>query len=252
MAIHLGQINNSLGGANMSAKEKFNVIKTSVIGRVNPDIGKTILAAFDRDDSLPTYPHVKTSVIKQDEELLLVITPENLCNILKKKKTRELRTFIPKNFHGYVNLYCTFGTALIFDDITGTYTLSNYKVKKLTNYGTNINVLNGRVVARFWFDDFTCYFDYEILDEYEYHYHSNWMRELLEQSCVTIKQIREMVLSHDYLYAWHIKYLQRFVEPLKVSDFVGLDKSTRGTLGRRLKKAPRSYQYVYLIDEVSS
>jgi hypothetical protein len=207
-----------------------------------------IMNAFNRDDNLPDYPRVKTPKRKYDEELLLVITPENLCNILKKKKTRELRSFIPKDFNGYVNLYCTFGTALIFDEILGTYELSNYKVKKLTDYG----VLNGRVVARFWFDNFDCYCDQEILNEYYYHYNSKWMRELLEQSCVIIKQICEMVLSHNYLYAWHIKQLERFVEPLKVSDFAGLYKSTRGTIGWRLRKAPRSYQYVHLIDEVTS
>jgi predicted transcriptional regulator len=148
------------------------------------------------------------------EELLLVITPENLVNILKKKKTRELRKFIPKNFVGFVNLYCTFGTALVFDDILGTYELSNFKVKILTDYG----VLNGRVVARFLFD------------EYE------------ETS-------------------WQIKQLERYVEPLSLNDFdyfpgykrddlIFADRNKLRRLGKNkhLKKAPRSYQYVYLVE----
>ena len=39
--------------------------------------------------------------------VLMSIRPQNLCHILNGEKTIELRTRFPKDFRGWVYLYCT-------------------------------------------------------------------------------------------------------------------------------------------------
>jgi len=174
------------------------------------------------------------------KSLMLSIRPEHLVNILKGYKTLELRKTVPKDYKGWVYCYCTKSKPYLGKNHDGNIGLYNIPAFGHYNKGGD---LNGKVVARFWFDE------YETL-ETDY---SMWViapkrnEEILEQSCLTWEEA-DKYANYKTLYAWHIKKLEIFDEPKELSDFiVGLNY-----LGdiipptyKKLKKAPQSYQYVY-------
>lgn len=86
-----------------------------------------------------------------DKEIVLSIQPHHLWNILNGDKTLELRKSVPKGFEGWINLYCTLsknGKGLYFD----------YLEKKFFLFEKGVNnglINNGKIVARFWFDEYS-------------------------------------------------------------------------------------------------
>src|SRR5690606_1761593 len=82
------------------------------------------------------------------KSLMLSIQPKHLVNILNGYKTLELRKTVPKDFKGWVYIYCTKSKKDI---------LHKYKDKYYTNhyltFTDSAEVLNSKVVARFWFDE---------------------------------------------------------------------------------------------------
>ena len=88
--------------------------------------------------------------------ILLSVRPEHALNILYKIKTLEIRKRIPKGFKGWVYMYITkakhkndylFGELDLSDD----YKNIAYGDKWLA---LTRDKLNGKVVARFWFDEY--------------------------------------------------------------------------------------------------
>ena len=79
-----------------------------------------------------------------NKELLISIKPEHLVSILNGKKTLELRKTVPKDYKGWIYIYCTKGGKGLFKD-------NDYF---LFNNGNSSLSLNGKVVARFWFDEY--------------------------------------------------------------------------------------------------
>ena len=90
------------------------------------------------------------------KQLMITVKPEYLVNILNGYKTLELRTYILKNFDKivkeqggiWVNVYCSKSKPYLDQDI-GRYFL----VRGLDYIG--YPVLNGKVVCRFWFDEYS-------------------------------------------------------------------------------------------------
>ena len=81
--------------------------------------------------------------------ILLPINPEHAYNIIKGRKTLELRKRVPKDFVGWVYVYVTKGKRLsvVHDDENGkTYYYLN------SHWGRS---LNQDIPFRFWFDDYT-------------------------------------------------------------------------------------------------
>ena len=137
--------------------------------------------------------------------LMISIQPQHAVNILNGKKTLELRTCIPKGYVGWVYVYVTKGKP---------HLMSIYNEWELTKYKTDMskskNVFNGngKVVFRFWFDEY---------DDIT-----------LNRRLVSSLYLDKLKLSYeqmiDYekdkdLYAWHIKKLEIFDEPKELSDF---------------------------------
>ena len=79
-----------------------------------------------------------------NKSLMLSIQPKHLVNILNGNKTLELRRNVPKDFKGWVYLYCTKGKPYI-RELGDNYFTECSKV--------DVYKLNGKVVARFWFDE---------------------------------------------------------------------------------------------------
>ena len=83
--------------------------------------------------------------------ILMSIQPKHLVNILNGKKTLEIRKSVPKDFKGWVYIYCTKGKPYLY---------KNKGIWFVSYENLNIPLLdidfrhNGKVVARFWFDDY--------------------------------------------------------------------------------------------------
>lgn len=190
--------------------------------------------------------------------IFMSIRPEHLVNILNGKKTLELRKSIPKDFKGWVYLYCTKAKPYIDKKTLLTVNVASFNGEQ---------DLNGFVVARFWFDD---YIEIKMEEEYvsnwltPYVYRYNVPQELLNKMCLTNKQLEDYspdIKGNDIydmklptLYAWHIKNLEIFDKPMELRDFSKWVRKTiySGTdcppyvdeVLASVSRAPQSWQYV--------
>lgn len=192
------------------------------------------------------------------KSILISIKPEHLINILNDKKTLELRKSVPKDFKGWVYIYCTKsgGQGLIHHqrvdlDFIGQYeeeehySLFDYRIQ-FDFFGRH---LNGSIVARFWFDEYTTY---EYLNN-EYLTYAKEQNAL----CLSYYTIKEYGQGKT-LYAWHIKQLEIFDKPLALKNFYKHDNKwsihykmwerlNHNDLGKyALSRPPQSYQFVYI------
>ena len=195
------------------------------------------------------------------KSLMISIRPKHAINILNGKKTLELRTWIPKDYVGWVYVYVTKGIGKT--KYHHLYNLTKYNNGKtlfsITHHNKHSLVpngfLNSKVVFRFWFDEYEEYNDYSGCTnnengyecENEYMYHLCKLPNKMKELCLTCDEI-ETYGNGKTLYAWHVKKLEIFDEPKSLSEFiVGLNY-----LGdiipptyKKLTKAPQKMQWVY-------
>lgn len=168
--------------------------------------------------------------------ILLSLKPEYYPDIFNGDKVLELRKSVPREFgSGWVYIYITKSKPLLY--ITGSK-----------------DALNGKVVARFWFDEYDTYSIEKpvknimvlILNKQNNSLGMDWFtyENLVNKSCVDIDAIWDYAkLSKNspdkqrWVYAWHIKQLETFDKPLSLSDF-------------GIKRSPQSWQYVWIGDEL--
>ncbi len=201
------------------------------------------------------------------KSILLSVKPEYACKILNGEKTLEIRKSVPKGFVGWVNVYVTKGKPYLAE------IRNNYDNK--ISYGLSRQIkddFNGKVVARFWFDESkTIFFDKmcgitvygEPADEYS------------DQYYITVGELEKARLSYeeltDYgkgkpLYAWQIKKLEIFDKPKELGEFrphingtekychedsdcdgcpAAIFESGECKLQVRLTKAPENWCYIW-------
>lgn len=163
--------------------------------------------------------------------------PKQLVNILNGKASLLITKSIPKDFVGWVYLYCTKAKPYLYKGgYRAFHTLDrtnpfNY-IWSLNNKKYTLDLQNGKVVARFWFDD---YIEIKMEKEYvsnwltPYVYRYNVPQELLNKMCLTNKQLEDYspdIKGNDVydmklptLYAWHIKNLEIFDKPKELREF---------------------------------
>lgn len=210
--------------------------------------------------------------------ILISIRPEYVLDILNGTKTLELRKTVPKDYKGWVYIYCTKSGGLLVDNtswinflighgfVEKDYTESPrfHTLKKLEEYMFG-SVRNTKVVARFWFDEYEG-IDYQrtVLSKsgYETLYSKVIIRvmgavkytpndDILDKLCLTYDEVENYGKGKD-LYAWHIKKLEIFDAPLSLNDFYSdydyLDNGVTDEMKLTpitLKRPPQSYQFVY-------
>ena len=185
--------------------------------------------------------------------LLLSVRPEHALNILNGSKTLELRKSVPKGFKGWVYVYVTKGKPYLIKHPYHSYMAIEQK---------GFDDLNGTVPFRFWFDEYE-----EVL--VQHHIDSEQIERVLKQACIEHDDLDNYVGNKETIYAWHIKNLDIFSEPMKLGEFYKtkgkylqdyeravLDYKNRlieseSTLKKiSITKAPQSYMYVYVKEEV--
>ena len=155
------------------------------------------------------------------KQILLSIRPEWVAKILNGEKTIEVRKQFPKDYVGWVYIYCT-------------------KDKKYANLINRGGFLTGMVVARFYCDKVE-----EITTE---KWSPSKEQDLLKASCLTENQLFDYcnLESRKPFYAIHISKLEIFDRPKELSEFnYWKDKSEYGCwYENKLTKAPQNYCYI--------
>lgn len=184
--------------------------------------------------------------IIESKSIMISIRSQHFKNIFSRKKTLELRTWLPKDIDK------------IIQETSGiwVYVYIPVGVNKVKT------LWNGKVVARFWFDE---YDKLEWDENLEISSTSLTHNQLLEQSCVDYYYLNNNFSDEDaniWGYAWYIKQLEIFDEPKELNEFyktttwlskekiVSLIKNNDFRLPvSRIKKAPQKYVWVYVEDK---
>lgn len=183
--------------------------------------------------------------------IMLSIRPKYVSMILNGIKKKEIRSLFPKDYVGWVYIYCTKGKPYLANAtelFTGKYgCLANY------DFSYEEHDLNGKVVARFWCDK---------VEEYVNGYRWAWNSDFtVWGACNNYEYIlKDACLTEDELYdycedlsfkAIHITKLEIFDKPKEISEF----KQPRDSYGKvnwnadeyyymELTKAPQSMCYI--------
>ena len=172
---------------------------------------------------------------------MITVKPEYLVDILNGNKTLELRTYIPKDFKGWVNVCCGKGKPYLYKlDDNGNYYITNVKVNN------KIYILNSKVVCRFWFDEYIAYKYYEDDNSYFPKRHQDFgyqAEPVLKRLCLTRDEFKSYGKGKD-LYAWHIKQLEIFDEPKELGEFQNYYRKEKIDY-EPLTHAPQKYAYVW-------
>lgn len=165
--------------------------------------------------------------------VVVSIHPQFVGSIMNGNKTLEIRKSIPKDFNGWVYIYCTLKdieNARLID--FNTFALITKKFTRYQYVDLNIShisfalrdYLNGKIAARF-----------KLKEYINIPYDSSNNTYLINQADLLKTTLSEKDLlkygKGKELYGWKIKDLEIFEKPLELKD-----------LG--LTRAPQSYQYI--------
>ena len=172
--------------------------------------------------------------------ILMSIRPKWVAKILNGEKSIEIRKRFPKDYVGWVYIYCTKGKPCL---------------TKSNETKTGLLDLNGKVVARFWCDKVE-----EIKLNLAARFFTKSMNEeeLLKQSCLTSKELENYLFSNICCgYVIHITKLEIFDKPKEISEFkryINDSNCKKCAYGSRcplypcdkipLTRAPQSWCYV--------
>lgn len=151
-------------------------------------------------------------VMVPSRDIMITVTPKQAADILNGRATFIPRTWIPKDFVGWVNVYISKEKPYVyFGDLWEQYETDHYA----NPWGDE---LNGKVAFSFWYED------YEKLELHEGHY--NFVNLALKGGGSS----NLFGLGPNFgdldkygkgrpLYAWRINKLNIFKKPLELNDF---------------------------------
>ena len=205
--------------------------------------------------------------------IIISIRPRHCAKILNELKTKEIRKYFPKDYRGWIYIYCTKDSSsnLLHKNCVDIWWVEDKDFQK-KNKSLGIEqqpIYNGKVIAHFYCDNVeeikfinpnrTCGFSCEISDnDCYYNIHEN-------ECCLSQDDL------YDYLqgkngYAINISKLEIFDAPKELSDFykVGVDEYVHKHAGTdigylqfwngvddfRLTKAPQSWQFIHFNEDM--
>lgn len=156
----------------------------------------------------------------KEKSILMSIRPQYVAKILNGEKTIEVRKKFPKDYVGWVYIYCT------KDNKEGLHIAKDKWVCIKHNKVLKECCYNGTVVARFWCDKVE-HFEFETCsrDISGYWYDNGQMvdKKLLKQSCLTYDEFYDYIKCGEG-YAIHISKLEVFDKPKELKSFVYYSK----------------------------
>ena len=167
------------------------------------------------------------------KSILMSIKPQWVAKILNGEKTIEIRKKFPKDYVGWVYIYCT-------------------KDKKYANLINRGGFLTGMVVARFWCNKAEQIEPHIIKWEMKHETNNTSQDELLKQACLNIVELLNYCGGVGY--AIHITKLEIFDKPKELKEFKHIVvkqhydnygcKTYKEYFGKPLTRAPQSWCYV--------
>lgn len=152
------------------------------------------------------------------KSILLSIRPEWVAKILNGEKTIEVRKQFPKDYIGWVYIYCTKDSKTKLSSNSFRYYVVDNK-----DYKNYLGNWNGKVLARFWCDKVE---EIRIENGCFYNTDTNLEYAILEKSCLSLEEIGDYLGVYEYQeeiikvgYAIHISKLEIFDKPKELSEF---------------------------------
>ena len=202
--------------------------------------------------------------------ILMSIRSHHLANILNGDKTIELRKRFPKDFRGWVYLYCTKGKPYL-TRIYGEWDLTKYGCEESPS--GNVRTVNGKVVCRFWVDNVEeiVLEDISGNEQYNIVFENHTTKETedkLKSMCLTFDEfldyhLKSLAHKKDGFVvskAIHISKLEIFDKPKELGEFYyykkrlidcGMDCPPYfDKVKTQVHKAPQSWQYIYIKEEL--
>lgn len=197
--------------------------------------------------------------------LAITIKPQHLCNILNGKKLGEVRknkaliNAIKKEIaeKNKATIYCICsksGKKLIRSDYGKFGILYELLTPKrdiiiYNSVGVNYEILNGKVVARFWCDkveSFEREYSSRYIDDYYGNNGERLSKQFYKKTCLTEDELFDYIGSGSG-YAIHISKLEVFDKPKDISDLQFAKTYNFGDMHNcrvSLTKAPQNFCYV--------
>ena len=162
------------------------------------------------------------------KQILLSIRPEWVEKILNGEKTIEVRKQFPKDYVGWVYIYCTKDRKTKLSSNSLQYYVVDNK-----DYKDYLGNWNGKVVARFYCDK---------VEEIS----AKNIESFTKDSCLTVKQIEDYLWKNICNgYAIHISKLEIFDRPKYLTEYYKTYIETEKSIYYQvLTKAPQNLCYV--------
>lgn len=184
------------------------------------------------------------------KSILLSIKPQWLAKILNGEKTIEVRKKFPKDYIGWVYLYCSKNGGTLCPSYKPDNTMRYVVIKD--KYDDVIT--NEHIVARFWCDKVDRYINgcnvakkYPTFNDFE---------KILAPACIYTDELENYCEDLSF-FAIHISKLEIFDRPKELIGFytTKLDEDLtkrfdnsiqleNGTWVKRITKAPQNYCYI--------
>lgn len=197
--------------------------------------------------------------------IIISVRPQHAANILNGDKTLELRKSVPKDFIGWVYIYITLAAPYLGRELNYgwqhkeqfSYRLYNIPHFGDLKYNDGIGDLNGKIVARFWLDNYDVITVSHLVGSYPFFVvngKDGWFNNystILKKAKITLDKLEKYLGGKldTKIYAWYIKKLEIFDKPKELSEFYTYRNHYlphSNTFEVAIIKAPQSWQYAYL------
>ncbi|MBO7715581.1 MAG: hypothetical protein J6S85_18605 [Methanobrevibacter sp.] len=214
--------------------------------------------------------------------ILMSIRPEHVANILNKIKTLEIRKRFPSDYVGWVYIYATKGNKeerliadlqpdKVYHPLTEALHRGVYSIvdEDLIWNDCKKNILNGKVVARFWCDkveEIKWHKDTAIDLDYYKVVNVIENEEILKASCLQLKELENYLqiknaknipldwgITFNLGKAIHITELEIFDKPKEISEFIPYCELCGSTSCCNCKHAQRDSELKFICcDKIKS
>ena len=190
------------------------------------------------------------------KSILLSIKPQWVAKILNEEKTIEVRKQFPKDYVGWIYLYCSKGKKnyLYWDWYDPPYVEEEWFVSNIPNIWDddrkNINgPFNGKVIARFWCDKVEEIFGSNMISfEKDSCVDRVSMFKYLCPLTVWDNKLEKLLQANEGRkigYAIHISKLEIFDRPKYLTEYYkSYVETEKGIYYQVLTKAPQNYCYI--------
>lgn len=176
--------------------------------------------------------------------ILMSIRPQWVAKILNGEKTVEIRKKFPKDYVGWVYIYCTKKDSLgrIKDTPRDRYFVDCVETPQDFKKMDSGYDGKGKVVAKFTLNKVEPIAQYDGNEE-RYFTKSLWETELFEKSCLGLEEMRNYIHNHCG-YAIHITNLEIFDKPKEISEFTYWKDYGDCKQTMKLTRAPQSWCWI--------